>query len=233
MGQSRTVGDLTCVVAGPTREIDVPRMVAVLFFVAAMLGFSVPSANAAPDSQLEPTLAALWAKVFDTPPDQNPVVGGNGSPCWNLGGTVAPLGAGGVASCTVKPGTKIFVATFTSECSTYPGDTCSGPGVNDETLRSDARSSDLVQAGGAAPTLKLDGNNVALADLTTIVHAHALPGGNVFGLPAGTTGRYAAHGWVALLHPLTPGTHTVGVTSVNPKLSYTTKIIVQPGNRGV
>ena len=205
-----------------------PRIVVVLFLVAAMLGLSMSSANAAPDSQLEPTLVALWAKVFDTPADQNPVVGGSGSPCWDLGGTVAPLGAGGVPLCTVKPGTKIFVATFTSECSTYPGDTCSGPGANDQTLRADARSSDLVQAGGGAPTLKLDGNNIALADLTSGVRAHALPAGNVFGLPAGTIGRYAAHGWVALLHPLTPGAHTIAVTSVDPKLSYTSRIVVAP-----
>jgi len=209
----------------------VPRMIAVLFLVAAMLGLGVSSANAAPDPQLEPTLVALWAKVFDTPADQNPVVGGSGSPCWDLGGTVAPLGAGSVPSCTVKPGTKIFVAAFTSECSTYPGDTCSGPGADDQKLRVDARSSDLAQAGGAAPTMTLDGNNVALADLTSSVHVHALPAGNVFGLPAGTTGRYAAHGWVTLLHPLTPGTHTIAVTSVKPELSYTTKIVVAPPGR--
>ena len=53
-----------------------------------------------------------------------------------------------------------------------------------------------------------------------------LPADNIFGLPAGATGLSVGHGWVSLLHPLTPGTHTiVGSGSA----TFTTTIIVQPG----
>ena len=52
-----------------------------------------------------------------------------------------------------------------------------------------------------------------------------LPAGNIFGMPAGTTGLSVAHGWVALLHPLTPGTH-----SIVGSAPFATRIIVQPGH---
>jgi hypothetical protein len=50
-----------------------------------------------------------------------------------------------------------------------------------------------------------------------------LPADNIFGLPAGATGLSFGHGWVSLLNPLTPGTHTI----VGP--TFTTTIIVTPG----
>jgi hypothetical protein len=211
----------------PTLEVTVPRIAVALALVATMLGFAAPSADAATSSQLESALVVLWTKVFDTPADKNPVVGPEGNPCWDLGGIVAPFAANPVDACTVKPGTKIFIAGFTNECSTYPGDTCSGPTATDKTLADDARSGDLQQAGGAAPTMKLDGTAVPFVELLTSVQTHVLPAGNVFGAPQGTSGRFVAHGWVALLHPLTPGTHTIKVTS--PAKTYTTKIIVKPG----
>ena len=54
-----------------------------------------------------------------------------------------------------------------------------------------------------------------------------LPADNVFGLPAGTQGLSVAHGWVARLHPLPPGTHTIVV--VNGESTYTTTIVVTRG----
>jgi hypothetical protein len=54
-----------------------------------------------------------------------------------------------------------------------------------------------------------------------------LPADNVFGLPAGSTGLSVGHGWVSLVHPLTPGTHTI--VGSGPATSFTTTIIVQPG----
>ena len=78
--------------------------------------------------------------------------------------------------------------------------------------------------------MKLDGKDVPFTEVKTPVQTHVLPAGNVFGAPAGTSGRFAAHGWVALLHPLPPGTHTIEVTSpANPAKSYETTIIVKPG----
>jgi hypothetical protein len=61
---------------------------------------------------------------------------------------------------------------------------------------------------------------------TPLLHI-VLPKDNVFGLPAGTTGLSVGHGWVTLLHPLTPGTHAI-VIHTNPVVM--TKIIVETGH---
>jgi hypothetical protein len=53
-----------------------------------------------------------------------------------------------------------------------------------------------------------------------------LPADNIFGLPKGSTGQSVAHGWVALVGPLTPGTHTIAIRS--DKLDIKTNIIVAP-----
>jgi hypothetical protein len=55
-----------------------------------------------------------------------------------------------------------------------------------------------------------------------------LPEDNIFGEPAGTKGLSVGHGWVVLLHPLTPGTHTVVIDLGTGAI--TTKIIVKPGH---
>jgi hypothetical protein len=52
-----------------------------------------------------------------------------------------------------------------------------------------------------------------------------LPTDNLFGLPSGTQGLSVAHGWVALVHPLMPGTHTIGLNLDTP---ITTTIFVKP-----
>jgi hypothetical protein len=47
-------------------------------------------------------------------------------------------------------------------------------------------------------------------------------------MPAGTTGLSVAHGWVTLLNPLTPGTHTIVIIGgLVP--TVTTTIVVKPG----
>jgi hypothetical protein len=56
---------------------------------------------------------------------------------------------------------------------------------------------------------------------------------NVFGVPAGTSGLSAAHGWVALLNALPVGTHKIVIhlVSTDPTLgdqTFTTIINVVP-----
>ena len=55
-----------------------------------------------------------------------------------------------------------------------------------------------------------------------------LPDDNIFALPAGTQGLSVAHGWVALLNPLTPGTHVIKIQAGS--LDITTTIVVKPGH---
>jgi len=77
-----------------------------------------------------------------------------------------------------------------------------------------------------APSVTVDGRSVPVTEVETRLMNIVLPAGNLFGDPAGTTGLSVGHGWVAHLHPLTPGTHTiVGSGSA----SFTTTIIVKPG----
>ncbi|MDQ1635701.1 MAG: hypothetical protein QOJ32_2510 [Frankiaceae bacterium] len=182
------------------------------------VGALAAPASAAPPNQLSNTLGQLWTTVLETPTPQNAF--GSGDPatgCWNLGGALAPLGPSGVPECTVKPGTKLFEIGNTVECSTFEGN-----GTTEAELRNCARAADK-----SAPPVTLDGRTVPLTETTTGPLHITLPADNLFGLPAGTTGLSVGDGWVAQLHPLTPGTHTVVIGS-GPS-AITTLIHVQPG----
>jgi hypothetical protein len=118
----------------------------------------------------------------------------------------------------VKPGTKIFVAASSLECSTFEGN-----GSTDAELRNCARQSDVQ----IAPTVTVDGHSVAVTEVETNLLKIVLPKDNLFGLPAGSPGLSVAHGWVSLLHPLTPGTHSIVIKLAASTI--TTTIIVKPG----
>jgi hypothetical protein len=194
------------------------RLVAVLLLATATLGVTAPAASAAPPpTRIDADLTALWTTVLETPSAQNSFgTGGADFGCWNLGGrTVAPLGPSGVESCTVTPGTKIFVAASSFECSTFEGN-----GTTEAELRTCAEQADVK----IAPSVTVDGQSVPVKEVETRLMSIVLPADNVFGQPAGTTGLSVGHGWVAHLHPLTPGTHTI----VGGTPSFTTEIIVAP-----
>jgi hypothetical protein len=196
-----------------------------LIVVAATLAIAfaqVAPASATASKKLESNLAALWTAVLETPASQNPVAG-NGSPCWDLGHrTVAPFFGGSEFSCTVKTGTKLFVVGFSTECSTIPGDD-GGTEFTEEQLRACAREADADKA----PRVTLDGRSVPLTDVETPALKIVLPADNILGAPAGTYSS-VAHGLVALLHPLTPGTHTIVISGNFPE--NTTTIVVKPGH---
>jgi hypothetical protein len=198
----------------------VSRLIRILVLAAVGLCLAAPAASAVPAKKLDNYLGALWTTVLETPSAQNPFgIGGPAFACFDLGGVVAPFGPSGAESCTVKPGTKIFVAASSAECSTFEGD-----GTTEAQLRGCARERDVL----VAPTVTVDGKPVPVAEIETRLLNIVLPAGNLFGLPAGTQGLSVGHGWVALLHPLTPGTHTIvihiGATTL------TTMIVVKPGH---
>ena len=96
------------------------RLARALLLAAVTFCLVAPSASAAP-TNLGKTLGNLWTTVLETPTPDNPF-GGGGPQCVVLGGKiVAPFGPGGVDSCTVKAGTRIFIAAWTTECSTFEG----------------------------------------------------------------------------------------------------------------
>jgi hypothetical protein len=179
----------------------VSRFARILLLAAVTLCVAAPTAGAVPVKKLSHKLGALWTTVLETPSAQNPFgSGGSAFACINLGGTVAPFAPGGVESCTVKPGTRIFVAASSFECSTFEGN-----GTTEAELRDCARQTDVQ----VAPTVTVDGKSVRVAEVETRLLKIGLPADNLFGLPAGTQGLSVGHGWVTLLHPLTPGTHTI------------------------
>ena len=204
-----------------SRFISVFRLVAVPLLAVVTLGLAAPAASAAPASvKLDADLAALWTTVLETPSAQNSFgTGGAAFGCWNLGGgTIAPFGPSGVDSCTVKPGTKIFVAASSVECSTIEGN-----GTTEAELRTCAEQGDVQ----TAPSVTVDGQAVPVKEVETRLMNIVLPADNIFGLPAGTTGLSVGHGWVAHLDPLTPGTHTIVGSA--PTFTFTTKITVGSG----
>ena len=95
------------------------RLARLALAAAATLCVAAPTASAVPATKLDDTLAAMWTTVLETPDAQNPFgSGGSAFECTDLGnGTVAPFAPGGAESCTVTPGTKIFVAASSFECS--------------------------------------------------------------------------------------------------------------------
>jgi hypothetical protein len=184
------------------------------------VGVSAPAAGAMPAKKLSPELGALWTKVLQTPSAQNSFgTGGAAFACWRLDGTVAPFAPLLVSSCTVKPGTKLLVAASSFECSTFEGN-----GRTDAELRACARATDVP----SAPGVTLDGRRLAISEVETALLRITVPADNLFGLPPGTRGLSVAHGWVALLHPLPPGTHSIVITL--PTQTITTTIVVRSGH---
>jgi hypothetical protein len=196
------------------------RFARILLFAAVTLVMAAPPASAVPVKKLNDNLGALWTTALETPSAENPFgSGGSEFACINLDGTVAPFAPGGVESCTVKPGTKIFVAGSSFECSTFEGN-----GTTEAELRDCARQFDVQ----VSPTVTVDGKSVPVAEVETQLLNIVLPADNIFGLPAGTQGLSVGHGWVTLLNPLTPGTHTIVIHSGTSTI--TTTILVKPGD---
>lgn len=191
------------------------RLVRTLLLVAVTFCLVAPSASAAPPSQLGGTLGDLWTTVLQTPTPQNPFAGGD--TCVVLDDNiVAPFGPSGAESCTVKRGTKIFVAAWTTECSTFEGN-----GTTEAELRACALAADA----GKVVTLTVDGQPVPVTEVQTGLLSIRLPGNNIFGVKgADRDGLSVGHGWVALL-ALAPGTHTI-VGTVDG-IATTTTIIVR------
>jgi hypothetical protein len=80
-----------------------------------------------------------------------------------------------------------------------------------------------------APTVTVDDKSVPVTEAETPLLNITLPADNIFDQDAGTQDLSAGHGWVTLLHPLTPGTHTI-VIVVTGDPTITTTIVVKPGH---
>ena len=195
------------------------RLARALLLVAVTFCLVAPSASA--QTSLGGTLGDLWTTTLETPTAQNPF-GGGGPQCFVLGGNiVAPFG-GGSFTCTVKAGTRIFIAAWTTECSTFEGN-----GTTEAALRACAVAADA----GVKATVTINGEPVPLSSVETGLLTIHLPQDNIFGLQgADRNGLSVAHGFVYLTDPLAPGTYViegrVKFPSGRPQ-NFTTTIIVQ------
>jgi hypothetical protein len=199
-------------------QVALSRLTRILLLVAVALCLGAPTAGAVPAKKLDNNLAAMWTTILQTPATQNPFLTDG---CIDLGGTLAPFGGPptGAGPCTVKPGTKIFVAASSAECSNVEKPPFFGE--DEPQLRACARRQDVQ----VAPTVTVDDKLVPVTPVETPLLNIILPDPNVLDVPA-QRALSVAHGWVTLLHPLTPGEHTiVGTGSV----TFTTKIRVEPG----
>ena len=195
----------------------------VFLVVAAIAAVTAPSAAAVPDRKLSGLLGDMWTTILETPADDNPVTGGD--PCIQFGANlVAPFAGGAEFTCVVKPGTRMFVAAYSAECSTVEGPPFHGD--DEDELRECAREN---VAGFEPVTATLDGRPVALTQVQTALLNFVISPDNVFGLPAGTTGQSVGDGWVALLPPLTPGSHKIQIFTNGNQLANTNTVKVQPG----
>ena len=193
------------------------------FLLALAVAFPAGAEGAVPKRKLVSNLGALWTKVFETEASKNPFGGDPDAVCWALGGNVvAPFGPAGAPRCVVKTGTKIFVAASSVECSNVEGN-----GEDEGTLRACARAADAH----TPPQVTLDGRPISVAEVETGLMKIDLPEGNVFGVPP-QQALSVAHGWVALLHPLTPGTHQITIRNEGAD-PITTTIVVKPGRKAV
>jgi hypothetical protein len=180
------------------------RLLRILSIVAVVFAAGASSAGATPTKTLDARLGALWTAALQTPSAENSFgTGGEAFGCWSLDGAVAPFGPTGVSSCTVEPGTRILVAASSVECSTFEDN-----GATDAELGTCAREGDVQ----SAPSVTVDGGAVQVREVETALLALVLPADNLFGLPEGAVGLSVAHGWVALLNPLTPGSHEIVIT---------------------
>jgi hypothetical protein len=195
----------------------VSRLARTLLLTAVALCSAAPSAVAAAPGHL---LGDLWTTVLETPAAENPFSTGEPA-CIDLGGnTMAPFSPSPQDfACTVKRGTKVFVAASTWECSSFPGDHFAF-GTTEAELRECARQHDAV-----APTVTVDGQPVTVTAIETRLLRVHLPNDNIFELTgADRTGQSVAHGWVVLLKHLAPGTHTIELEIAGSTI--TTTIIV-------
>jgi hypothetical protein len=144
-----------------------------------------------------------WAGALSTPAgEDNPAFSGG---CV-LRGKVA-LSYGG--DCTVPPGTSIFLMLFSTECSNREPDPFHAESAAEAEACGRANVGtverlDIRVDGG--PWLHLLDDAYATAMPWTTV---PWPEDNIFGLPGGGEISFGGYGYVALLRPLSRGTHTI------------------------
>lgn len=172
-------------------------------------------------------------QILELPPAVNPYLG-NGDSCFAAGRKDKVLIAWTrevAPTCTVKPGTPIFVMTSWWECSNVETNEESAGGPTEagqrkcalKSLRADnVLDAILVSIDGRRPVNVYSDRYLAVSRQVTA----DLPASNLFGLPEQEM-TFVAAAWVAMIRPLPPGTHRIRVETVPPKPSTPREVIVK------
>jgi hypothetical protein len=190
------------------------RVFRVLAVVGLVAGLAAPAASAASNKQLAKDLNGMWAFVIQTPTPQNPFTSTNNR-CVHLAPQLlAPMQAfappGVSSACTVKPGTRVFISELSGECSTAEPPPFHGN--NPAQLRACDHSNFFGPNGHFfTHRVTLDGQNVPLTLVTAPPQQVNVPADNILGppTPPAQEATSVAEGWLAVLHPMTPGTHQI------------------------
>lgn len=190
------------------------RLARALVIAAVALGIAAPAASAASQHQLAKDLNGMWAFVMQTPVPQNPFTSTNNR-CVHLAPQLlAPMQAfappGVSSTCTVKPGTRVFISELSAECSTAEAPPFHGN--NPVQLRECVRSVLLGPVGNFfTHRVTVDDKDVPLTFVTAPPQQVNLPADNVLGppTPPAQEATSVAAGWLAVLHPMRPGTHQI------------------------
>ena len=147
--------------------------------------------------------AQWWAAALSIPASgDNPVLSG----ACVLHGKVA-IAFGG--DCTVPPGTSIFSMLFSTECSNRE------PAPFHAENAAEAEACGRANAGAVEQlNIRIDGGPWLhlLDDAFGVVIPWTTvpwPEDNIYGLPGGGEISFGGFGYVALIRPLPPGTHTI------------------------
>jgi hypothetical protein len=179
-----------------------------------------------------------WQWIVSIPSSNSPITDTTGQNCavgqqgivWFLAGTTGnPINNPVMRTCTIPSGQAILFPIINGECSTAEGN-----GNTEADLRACASSQ-----MDAVTTLQASVDGVVLTDLQTFraqspLYQFTAIDGNPFGIPAGTTDSVADGFWI-MLHPLSPGVHTIsfaGALNLPSGGSFSTsvqyKLIVVP-----
>jgi hypothetical protein len=167
-----------------------------------------------------------YTSTPETPPTDCPTFGRRGE-------ILLMESTGQTVTCTVKPGTPVFVFGFGSACSDVEPDPffAKGASAQEDCARAfNAEFIDRIQV-----TVD-DREPVDLLtdrfEVTSPQRFFMLPENNFFGKPAGTEGSLVAVAYVGVIRGLTPGRHTILSDVATTEFADTTTLIlnVVPGS---
>jgi hypothetical protein len=214
------------------------RVLRIPALIVLLAAFIAPPAQAQTTGRLAASLTRLWETVLTLPISENPYTSPDKADmCVELPGpgarkVIVPFAPFGVLklTCKVSPGTKIFISAWSSECSTVEPPPYFGR--DEQELRACATA---IDEDVNAPVVTVDGARVPVEEVETDLITVVMPEQNIFGVAPGEIVQSVGHGWVALLHPLPPGRHsivlhTTGTYSGQPvDLTNHTTIVVTKG----